>query len=80
MAYLLYTGSKKNRNRVFGINAQINAYLAKQLSVTSINSRQATGEYDTRINGKVGKQLPETGKKRTMGAEPNFLKQVVVQK
>jgi len=80
MAYSLYAGSKKNRNRVFRINAQINAYLAKQLFGTSINSRQAAGEYDTRMNGKVGNQSPETGKKRTIGTEPNFLKQVVVQK
>jgi hypothetical protein len=80
MAYPLYAGSKKNRNRVFRINAQINAYLAKQLSGTSINSWQAAGKYDTRMNGKVGNQLAETGKKRTIGAEPNFLKQVVVQK
>lgn len=80
MAYSPYAGSKKNRNRVFGINAQINAYLAKQLSVTPINSRQAAGQYDARSGGKVGNQLAETGKKRTIDAEPNFLKQVVVQK
>ncbi|WP_041734632.1 hypothetical protein [Dyadobacter fermentans] len=62
----------------FGINAQINAYLAKQLFGESINSRNAPGQYDAGMCGKVGRWTAETGKNRTTGAAPNFLTEVVV--
>lgn len=51
---------KKPKPGFFEINAQINAYLAKELSVTSINSSQAAGKYDTRAGTKVGSRARET--------------------
>jgi hypothetical protein len=72
MACPPHAGSKKNRNRVFRINAQINAYLAKQLSVTSINSRQAAGKYDARLGRKVGTNEQKEEKSGQWAPNPTF--------
>ena len=71
---------KKAGTRIFRINAQINAYLVKQLPVSSINSRQGPAEYDALTAAMVGSGMAETGKNRTTGTKPNFLKAAVVQK
>lgn len=72
MAYSAHAGSKKTETGFFGINAQINVYLAKQLSGTSINSRRAAGQYDARAAGKVGSLRAETGKSGQCAPKPTF--------